>query len=311
MFEVDPHIGGRSRTPDPAVADLARRQHGVVARRQLRKLGLGPRAIEHRLQIGRLHRLHRGVYAVGHTRIGPFGRQLAAVLACGPGALLSHAGAAWLWDLIPSVPRLPDVLVESRIPHRPGIRLHHTREIAVADRALRNGIPVTSIARTLRDNAASLSAPRLARVIEQAERLELFNLVEVDELLSRSRGKRGVKALRVALATYRDPPFTRSELERRFLDLARRARLPTPSLNAVVAGYEVDVWWPTARLAVELDTFEFHGTRAAFERDRRRDEDLKLAGIEVLRITGQRIDRDPDLVAGRIRALLDRRTRET
>jgi very-short-patch-repair endonuclease len=151
----------------------------------------------------------------------------------------------------------------------------------------------------------------LEHAIERAERRGLFDLAELQALLRRNRGSPGSGSLRAALDAYVEPAFTRSELERTFVELVRKAGLPTPSVNAVVAGYEVDILWRAERFGVELDTYEFHGTRAAFERDRRRHEDLKFQGIEIVRVTGQRIDRERELVVRRIGELLNRRRRET
>jgi hypothetical protein len=192
-----PHIGASDGPGDDALAALAARQHGVVAYRQLLELGFGRRAIQSRVARGRLHRVHLAVYAVGHSALSGDGRLLAAVLACGPGALLSH------WS---------DAVGE--------------------------------------------------------------------------------------------PPATRSELERRFLELCREAGLPRPAVNVVAAGFEVDALWPTQRLVVELDGHAFHGNRAAFERDRVRDAELQLAGYRVLRLTHRRLKDESATVARTVAALL-------
>jgi very-short-patch-repair endonuclease len=184
--------------------------------------------------------------------------------------------------------------------------LHSAEALTLADRGTSEGIPVTAIPRTLLDFAAV--EPRfLGAALERAQRLGLLDLDAVDDLMSRSRGFRGVARLRRALEIYRVPAFTRSRLERRFLSLVRKAGLPTPSMNFVVAGYELDAYWPAERFAVELDTYDYHGSPAAFERDRIRQEDLKLAGIEIVRVTGARMDREPKAVATRLRRLLAQR----
>jgi very-short-patch-repair endonuclease len=179
-----------------------------------------------------------------------------------------------------------------------------------ADAALRDGISVTSISRTLLDLAASLPRDRFERALEKSERLELFDLHSVQELLGRCGRHPGARRLRAAVTAYQPPTFTRSELERKFLELVHQAELPRPSVNFFVAGYEIDVYWPSERFGVELDGYEFHRTRAAFERDRRRQEDLKLAGIELVRLTAWRIEREPEQVAHRLRVLLERRRSE-
>lgn len=197
-------------------------------------------------------------------------RCLAAVFACEPGALLSHGSAAWLWGLYRHPPATLDVTVPTRRHRRNGLRIHHAK-LAVADRRERDGIPVTSVARTLLDQAARVSAQGLERLLERSEELELFDLREVDELLGRAGGHPGGGRLRRALAIYRDEPaFVRSRTEKRFLETVRRAGLPPPATNINVSGFELDAYWERERFAVELDVFETHGTRAAFERDRLR-----------------------------------------
>jgi hypothetical protein len=167
-------------------------------------------------------------------------------------------------------------------------------------------VPVTTVPRTLLDFAAV--DPRfLPKALDRAERHGLLDLIAIDALVSRSRGFRGVARLREALDIYRIPGFTRSGLERRFLELVHDAGLPRPSTNLLVAGYELDAYWPAERFAVELDTYDYHGGHAAFEADRLRQEDLKMVGIEMTRITGTRIDREPRSVAHRLHKLLSQR----
>lgn len=292
------------------LAALAGRRHGVVGRAELHSLGYSDGQIQEACSAGRLHRLHRGAYAVGHTGLSRHGRCLAAVISCGPAALLSGPSAAWLWDLLPTCPSPVDVTVSTRGHRRPGIRLHHAPAIADADRAAVAGIPVTAIPRTLLDVAASERPSQLARAIECSEQLELFDLRAVEELLDRTRGHHGRGRLLRALAAYREPAFTRSKLEKRFIRLVREAGLPSPSVNTFVAGYELDAYWPQEQFAVELDTYRYHGGHAAFERDRKRQEDLKLSGIEMTRITGTRITGEPRAVTERLRALLAQRRRD-
>jgi hypothetical protein len=155
-----------------------------------------------------------------------------------------------------------------------------------------------------------LSTERLQRAIERCEELQMLDLRPVDLLLARTAGHPGAGRLRRALALYRPPPFTRSELERRFVDLAKEAGLPRPSTGFNFAGHELDVYWEHERFVVELDVFATHGGREAFERDRVRQEELKLAGVEMIRVTGLRLDREPAAVIGRVGTLLKRRRRE-
>jgi hypothetical protein len=179
------------------------------------------------------------------------------------------------------------------------------------DRGVRDGIPVTALPRTLLDLAATLSVGRLDHAIQRSEERGLFDLWAIEALLARVGRHPGTGPLRRALAIYRDEPaFTRSYLERRFLDLVKRAGLPTPSTGYNEAGYELDAYWQPERFAVELDVYETHGSHAAFEHDRLRQEDLKLAGIEMTRVTGPRLDREPNEVIARVGALLEQRRQQ-
>jgi hypothetical protein len=294
---------------DGSLATLAKQQHGVVSIRQLtHELGYTRDVVFRAVRAERLHALHRGVFAVGHTNLSLQGQCLAGVLACGEGALLSHYSAAWLWGLVKGSP-VP-VEVTTPIPrklHLP-VRRHRSRILIEDDYQIEDGIPVTAVPRTLLDLAARIRSDRLRRILERAEELALLDLGPIEALLARSRGHRGRRPLHSAIALYRPPPFTRSELERRFLDLVLAAGLPRPATNFAEAGYELDAYWPDHRFAVELDVYETHGTREAFERDRLRQEDLKLAGIELIRVTGTRLEREPSRVIERIaRLLADRR----
>lgn len=297
--------------PSPAhgpLAELAERQHGVVSIRQLTGLlGYSRSAVSRAVIAGHLHRLHRGVFAVGHTRISLHGECLAAVLASGPRALLSHLSAAWLWGVSSAPPAPFAVTTPVRRKPRPPIRLHEARFIAAEDRALREGIPVTSLVRTLLDLAATVRFEWLEKMVERSEDLGLFDLREVEDLLARTVGHHGHGKLRRAIALYKPTSFTRSSLERRFLELCLEAGLPQPRTNYVEHGFELDCYWPEFRFAVELDLFETHGTRAAFERDRKRQEDLLLAGIAMTRVTGPRLEREPDQVIKRVGRLLSAR----
>jgi hypothetical protein len=291
-----------------ALAELAERQHGVVSIRQLEtKLGYSRWGVQREVTAGRLHRLHRGVYAVGHRLLTDYGRCLAAVLACGPEALLSHRSAAWLLGLWRQGPFPLHVTgPQPRKPHLP-IRLHRSAILTGADRAVEQNIPVTALPRTLLDCAAELRLPRLQRMLERSEELRLFDLGPIEALLERSGRHRGRRRLRRAIGCYAPAPFTRSEFERRVFAALLGASLPQPATNFVEAGFELDLYWPELRFAVELDSYATHGTNAAFERDRLRDEDLRLAGIELTRITDVRFHREPDAVLNRIAAFLRRR----
>lgn len=234
---------------------------------------------------------------------------MAAALSCGADSLLSHRSAAWLWGLTKRWTPIVEVTAASPRATREEIRVHSAAAITQEDRSMHEGIPVTAIPRTLLDYA--VVDPRfLGGTIERAERLGLLDLIAIDAFLGRSRGFRGVARLRTALEIYRDPAFTRSRLERRFLALVKRAALPKPFMNCFVEGYELDAYWPAWRFAVELDTYDYHGGHAAFENDRLRQEDLKLVGIEMTRITGARIDREPEAVVNRLTRLLAQRRQD-
>jgi very-short-patch-repair endonuclease len=295
--------GPLERPADAGVARLATRQHGVVASWQLHEIGIRASGIKRRVAAGRLHRIHRGVYAVGYRRLSPRGWWLAAVLACGPDAVLSHRAAIALWDLRPRVPGPVDVTVGRTRHSRQGIRVHSVRTLDEADIATRDGIPVTSLHRTLLDYAEVARTQQLRLALEEAERRALLDGRALHALMARSPGRRGHRPLRAALSEISDPPWTQSELERRLLALIRGCGIPEPHCNVVVAGHLVDFHWPAQRLVVEVDGYAFHRSRTAFERDRERDAALQLAGLRVLRVTHRRVSQPQPLIA-QLRALL-------
>ncbi|HEY6729862.1 MAG TPA: hypothetical protein VI039_02435 [Solirubrobacterales bacterium] len=226
-------------------------------------------------------------------------------------AVASYGSAAYLWGLYRYAPETIDVTAPIRRRAKRAFRVHFSSILAVEDRDEREGMPVTSVPRTLLDLAIRARSDQLERLLERAEELELLDVVAVGALLDRAGGHRGRGRLRRALDLYRpDPTFTRSRFEQRFRRLVIAADLPAPSMNFNAEGYELDAYWPNLRFAVELDLFETHGTRAAFERDRLRQEQLKLAGIEMIRITRPRLEREPEVVLRNLTALLDRRRRE-
>ena len=293
-----------TRHCDRTLAALAERQHGTVARWQLLELGIGRGALGRRLAAGRLHPIHRGVYAVGHRKLSPKGRLMAGVLAGGPGAVLSHRSAAELWRLRQNNRARIEITVPTSLRKRPGIEAHRASlrpdEITVCD-----GIPVTTVPRTLLDLAA-VSPPRhVERALHEAEVLRLTDTLSLDDLLERHRGARGAAAIRKMIATARvGLEVSQSELEDRFLTLIAEKNLPRPRTNMIVEGYEADCVWPEERLIVELDGHASHATRHGFERDRERDRKLQAAGWRVIRITWRQLRDDPDGVAADLAALL-------
>ena len=293
-------------TPDVRVANLATNQHRVAAYRQLRKCGLGPAAIRHRVEHGRLHPIHDGVYAVGHRDIGREGFLTAAVLACGNGAVLSHRTAADHWGLIRTSSPAIHVTVRSRNrPKVKGVAVHLTRQMTEADWTIHDGISVTSVPRTLLDLAPVVAPCELIKALEQAERLRLFDLRAFEELLGRSRGRRGAKGLRVALAElYAEAPDTKSPLEDRFFDFCLDRGLELPQLNVAIAGYCVDAAWPSKGVVVELDSRAHHTGLEAFEEDRKRDAKLQVAGHRIIRVTDHRLNDEADELEADLRSLL-------
>jgi very-short-patch-repair endonuclease len=285
---------------------LAERQHGVVAQRQLIALGLSQRGIERRLESWRLRLVHREVFAVGRLGLSQQGRWLAAVLAYGEGALLSHRSAATLWGL--SRPWAPAVDVTAPAG-RQGIRRRerlwiHRGRLHPKDRSVRAAIPVTTVARTLFDMAEFVSRARLESAWEEADRLNLLQLSAVEGVCERGFGRRALRPIRRLLAEARAATVTRSPLEDDFAAFCRKHRLSAPAFNTTVLGYEVDALWPEQRLAAELDSWEFHRHRAAFERDRIRDAALQVAGYRTIRITYRRLHDEPESLAEELRALL-------
>jgi very-short-patch-repair endonuclease len=292
---------------DKNLAALATTQHGVVSLTQLRELGLTRQAVALRAKTGRLHRLHRGVYAVGHHDLSTEARWMAAVLACGPSAVLSHRAALALWNLRPkpSPPYDVTILAIGGLRRRPGIRLHCTRVRGPDDVTTVNAIPVTSVPRTLLDYARTANPHQLRTAIEAAERLELFDGDAIHALLDRSPGRATTK-LRAVLKTMTGTiPWSRSELERAFLELVREAGLPEPQVNMSVLGYDTDFYWPAHRLIVETDGWGYHRTRAQFEEDRRRDTERMLQRIRTVRLTQRRIQHERTRVQAELEALLD------
>jgi predicted transcriptional regulator of viral defense system len=280
------------------VAALAGRQHGVVSARQLAALGMAPNAIGRRVRTGRLHRLHRGVYAVGHLALTQRSRELAAVLACGPRALLSHRSAGCLWGLLPGRPPKIEVTAPRTGRPRDGLVVHRSRVVDRDDRAVIDAVPVTGVARTLVDLADVLTPSELARAVEQAEILRVFDLRALERTLARLPGRAGPHRLRRVLVDYApDPAFTRSEAERRFLRLCAAHGLPHPAANLWIAGHEVDLYWADAAVAVEVDGAAYHRTARAFRQDRARDRALAAQGIQVTRVTWRDLEDETALAA--------------
>lgn len=286
------------------VAALAKSQHGVVERGQLMALGLTRHHIDDRLASGLLIPIHRGVFAVGHRRLVPDGYRLAAVLACGPGAVLSHRSAAEAWDLLGLARTRHDVTSMSAGRKHARIDAHRCR-LAPADVTVLRGVPITTVERTALDVAEVVTLERTRRLIERAHHLDRFDARAFGGLVERSRGRRGLKRLRRAYELFRpEHADAATRLETLALRLIQRHAIPRPSVNVNLGPYKVDLLWPSARLAVELDSRTYHLTPQNFEPDRRRDADLLAAGYRTLRFTWRHVNDDPAWVVARLRQAL-------
>jgi very-short-patch-repair endonuclease len=286
---------------DRGIAALAARQHGVIRHDQLKQLGLDKSAIRRRVRAGHLHRVHRGVYAVGHTRLTTSGRFLSAVFAYGDRAVLSHRSAAVLWRLCPRGGARIEVTVPSAgaRARRAGLIVHRAA-VQETEITASEGIPVTTPVRTLIDLADSCSRRELERAIDEAFYLGL-SLTSLRPL----QGRRGAGLLAAVLDEHMaGTTRTKSDFEELLLALCRKHGLPQPLVNHVVEGYQVDFVWPRAKLILEADSWSAHGRRSAFERDRLRDAALQVAGWRVIRITWKRLLREPAAVAAQLARLL-------
>jgi very-short-patch-repair endonuclease len=299
---------GKLRHPrrERRLAELATQQHGVVSHHQLHRLGFRTEWIERRLTDRRLSAVHRDVYAVGHWRLTHRGYWWAAILAYGPRAFLSHRTAAVVWGF-QRHRRGPVHVTAGRgrqgVQRREGIWIHRCK-LALEDCTTRDGFPVTTVARTLFDLAETIPFESLKGAAEEADRLKLLQLRELEEVCERGRGRRALRPVRQLVADLRPPDEGRSPLEIRFPAFLREHRLPAPAQNVLVLGHEVDALWPAAKLVVELDSWEHHGHRTAFERDRARDPKLLIAGYRTIRVTHRRLDREAAQLAAEIRQLL-------
>lgn len=273
--------------------DLVRRQHGVVSRGQLLALGFSAEAIRHRIEIGRLHPLWRGVYVVGRPEVTREGRWMAAVLSCGPAALLSHACAAALWGLEISPSGIDIVVPEGVFRRRTGIRVHRRDALTASDPHRIRGIPVTDLVSTFVDLASCEPDRQIERAINEADRLDRIDPEELRDAVEPLRGRRGLPRLRRLLGL---DALTDTGLERRFLAIVRSAGLPKPETQAPVNGYRVDFYWPDLALVVEADGWRYHRTPGKQATDRRRDQTHTVAGLTTLRFGEDQIRHTPDAV---------------
>jgi predicted transcriptional regulator of viral defense system len=302
----------QSRPSDREIAALAARQHGAVTLAQVERLGLSGRALRHRVASGRMRRVHRGVYA--SWTLGREGRWMAALLAVGCRARLSHRSAAALWDICADDPAVVHVtLPQPALRSREEIAVHGGSTLRGADCTTRAGIPCTTLGRTLIDFAAQVDRRTLERAVDRAEMLRIFDLREIEATLERERGRRGAAALKRVLAAYAEPALTRNDVEEQMLAISRRAKVPRPAVNVWIPltrgrGYRPDFLWRDARVIVEVDGRSYHARRAAFEHDRRRDRELALAGFATYRYAASEVVRQPGPIARELRRLLAARS---
>jgi Protein of unknown function (DUF559) len=295
---------GEDPTLDAKLAILAANQHGVVAYRQLARLGFGRGAIEHRLRSRRLHRMYKGVYGLGYRPETREAWEMAAVLRCGAGAVVSHWTASARWELLRPTGGWVHVSVASDIRVK-RIRIHLVKPLHPADTTKRDGIPITSVPRTLLDIAGVADERVLRRAVNQAARSGRLNRRAVHEVLEQNPRRTGTKQLRAVIAAVNPSTHrSRSDLEVAFLNLCSRYGIETPVMNGTVMGIEVDFHWPGTNLIVELDSYEYHRTPQEFDNDRRKDARMKMAGYEVLRVSDAWLDSDPAGVAETVRTLL-------
>jgi very-short-patch-repair endonuclease len=306
-------FNNKSHTRPGDVSALAAKQNGLVCARQLRALGLYPATIAGWARMGRLHTVHRGVYAVGHGALSPEARLHAAALALGPDAAISHRSAAALWGFLEvdgrRWTRPVDVTIRRRARRRPGIRPHYNPMLAARDVTHLRAVPTTTPVRTLIDLAGLLPPDVLRRAVRQAEVLRLVDHRLLVGELRRARGRRGTAALARILEV--GPAPTRSELEDRMLELLLRNGFPRPLVNArpegVARAVEVDFLFEDLRLVLETDGDRYHGTRLAREADAARQADLEAAGYRVVRFTWRQVTEHEAQTVKRLRAAIRRR----
>jgi hypothetical protein len=287
-------------TADEIIAELASRSHGVVTRAELLRSGVTIHQLRTRLQRGTLLPLHRGVYRVGHQAPSREAQYIAAVKACGEHAVLCGRAAAHLWGLFKGSPPRPEVLTPAN-RHVRGVVVHRARRAGV-ERAVRLGIPVTTVPRTLVDLASSLSEPALARACHEAGVQYGTTPGQVGAVLQRLPSASGRAKLERVL--HGEVPVTLSKLESGFLKLVREAGLPLPNTNRIAGGHRVDCRWPEHRLTVELDSYRYHNSHHSWDRDRLREREARLRGDEFRRYTWRDVFEDPAFMLAELRELL-------
>jgi hypothetical protein len=304
-------FSARQRGRHGEVARLCHEQNGVITLSQLEEQGLTVQAVHERLVAGRLHRIHQRVYSLTPDVMTQRGKFMAAVLACGPGAALSHRSAAYLWGLVDEWVEPIDVTAPNRRGRSPvGVAAHRDGSLQPIDKTYLHGVPCTSLARTLLDYAGVAPEWELRRAVAQAEVLGALDVEAMRSTLRRGRRRRGVARLRLVIdSLHPQTKRTRGDLERLFLGMCIRAELPHPEVNIwlnVPGGkpLQADFLWRDARLIVEADSRGFHDTASAFEYDRKREQRFQAAAWRVSRCTWAQVEREPQRLATTIRALL-------
>lgn len=297
-----------SGTRDQRIAQIAARQRGRAARRQLTAAGIRSSAVDRRVETGRLFRIHRGVVAVGHPGPVELGDETAALLAVGDDASLGGITAAVVWGMLSADADdgTIDVIVQRdcRLRH-PRIGVHQSRILVPNDIRIHRGLPVLSPARTLLDLAEQTTLRRTELACDRGLVARLLTRADLIQVANRAPTRHGAKVLRQLID---DGPttVTRSEAEERVLELIRSAELPAPRLNVRLHGFEVDFHWPAHRVVVEVDGFRFHSSRRAFEHDRRKDATLQAAGVTTMRVTWRQLTQEPHAVIARLAGALAR-----
>jgi very-short-patch-repair endonuclease len=290
------------------IAQIARMQRGRVARRQLLAAGLSASTVGWLVSRRRLIPCLRGVFALGHTAPVEFDRETEALLAVRDGAALSHFSAAGLWGLCAPGAAVEIVVQEGRSSRMPGVKVHRSRILEGRDVRIRHDLPVVSPARALLDIAPEASDRQLELAFDRGIVERIMRPAELADVLKRAGGHRGRRRIAALLdRQLGGSTMTRSEAEERMLALIRSAKLPEPRVNARLAAYELDFYWPDARFAVEVDGFRYHSSHRAFERDHRKDNDLRRIQIEVMRVTWREIENEPYVLVSGIAQLLARR----
>lgn len=291
---------------EECIAAIAAMQRGRIARRQLHHAGVSDGAISRLVKRRFLIPVHPGVFAVGHLGAIPLARETAALLAIRRPAILSHRSAAALWSLAAASGPV-DVLVRGGSARSPaGVQVHRTRNLGAADVRIRHGLPVTSPARTLLDQADGSSDRQIELAFNELLVQHQLRVGDLTELLRRSNGRQGIGILKALVDSHGAPKISRSEAEKRVLALLRAAQLPAPRTNVPLLGFEVDFFWPDHRFVLEFDSFQFHSTQRALERDRSKDGILIAAGYVPMRITWRELRDEPYAVIARIAATLGR-----